>query len=80
MVEYAAESPFIIFTCLDHEKLTAVDCAVVSHSHAPGARVEGLPSRLLLLLLLLLPFVSLFSGVFSTTAGLLSDANIILIR
>jgi hypothetical protein len=78
MVEYAAESPFIIFTCLDHEKLTAVDCAVVSHSHAPGARVEGLPSRLLLLLLL--AFVSLFSCVFSTTGGLLSDANIILIR
>lgn len=77
MVEYAAESPFIIFTCLDHEKLTAVDCAVVSHSHAPGARAEGLPSRLLLLLL---AFVSLFSCVFLTTAGLLSDANIILIR
>ncbi len=43
MVEYAAESPFIIFTCLDHEKLTAVDCAVVSHSHARARGSKDFP-------------------------------------
>jgi hypothetical protein len=43
MVEYAAESPFIIFTCLDHEKLTAVDCAVVSHSHARARGLKDFP-------------------------------------
>lgn len=43
MVEYAIESPFIIFTCFDHEKLTAVDCAVVSHSHARARGLKDFP-------------------------------------